>query len=291
MDWDNRQEERRHTLDGEYEVVDEGTPTTSQRPPERRSGWNRYGKSSAMGIGAMLLFLVTKGKSLLFALFSLLKFSKFFTSGISMFVMVWVYSLHYGWPYAFGIVLMIAIHEMGHLVFAKAVGMPVSLPFFIPFLGAMITMKEPPKDAWQEAVVAIGGPFFGLVAGMTAMYWGFVNQNGLVLAVAYFSFFITIFNMIPISPLDGGRIVGALSPWIWGIGVIVMALAAIYTMSPLMFLIVGLGGYRAYRTWQDRDSWQQTGYFTVTPIQRIIVGVAYVLISVLSGLGVYFFLE
>lgn len=281
-------DEQKKTLEGDYEVLGENG---AQGTDESSSTRSHYGKSSALGIGAFLLFLLTKGKSLLFALFSLLKFSKFLTSGISMFAMIWVYSLHFGWPYAVGIVLMIAIHEMGHLVFAKSVGMPVSLPLFIPFLGAMITMKEPPKDAWQEAVVAIGGPFFGLVAAIVALYWGIVNQSSLVLAVAYFSFFLTAFNMIPISPLDGGRIVGALSPWIWAVGVVVMLAAAFYTMSPLMFMIAGLGGYRAYRTWQSRDDWGITGYFRVDPFRRLLIGGAYVAITVLSGMGIFFFID
>lgn len=275
-------------VDGEYRIISENGSGPQQGPPNRKK---KIGTSSAFGIGAVLLFLATKGKAILYALFSLLKYSKFLGSGVSMFIMIWVYSLHYGWAYAVGIVLMIAIHEFGHLVFAKAVGMPVSLPFFVPFLGAFISMKEPPKNAWQEAVVAVGGPFFGLVAALVAFYWGMAEQNGLVLAIAYFSFFITLFNMIPISPLDGGRIVTALSPWVWGVGVVVMGLAAFYTMSPLMIIIAFFGGYRALQTWKQRDNLRYSAYFDVTPVQRVLIGVAYVVITVLSGWGVYLFVQ
>ncbi len=268
--------------DGEYRII-------SEREPEPRKKSHGLGKSSAVGIGAILLFLVTKGKAILAALFSLLKYSKFLGSGLSMFVMIWVYSMHYGWYYAAGIVLMIAIHEMGHLVFAKAVGMPVSLPYFIPFMGALITMKEPPKDAWQEAVVAVGGPFFGLVAGIVAFYWGVHQGSGLILAIAYFSFFITLFNMIPVSPLDGGRIVTALSPWVWVIGLAVMGLAAFYTMNPLMMIIFFFGAYRAWQTYKYRNEWRHSAYFSVTPLKRAVMGLSYGIITALSGLGVFMF--
>lgn len=273
--------------DGEYRVIEDrewSTERPPQEPPRQHSG-NGFQKSAGLGLGAMLLLLLSKGKSLLFAL----KYTKFLGTAVSMFVMIWSYAVFYGWRYAAGIVLMIAIHEFGHYITAKAVGMPVSAPVFIPFVGALITMKVPPKDAWQEAIVALGGPFFGLVAGLCALYWGIVNHSGLVQAIAYFSFFITLFNMIPVSPLDGGRIVTALSPWVWVVGLIVMAVAAWYTFSPLMILILFFGIYRARQTWSQRHDPRQQRYFTVSAPKRWLIGIAYGLITALSGVGVYLF--
>ncbi len=284
-DFEKREEQTEY---GNYRVI-ENHEYDVEPAESKPSGRSTVGKTSAVGIGAILVFLATKGKAILFALFSVFKYSKFLGSGISMFIMIWSYSMFYGWKYAVGIVLMIAIHEWGHLVFAKAVGMPVSAPVFIPFVGAFISMKEAPKDAWQEAVVALGGPFFGLVAGMVALYWGMVNGSGLVQAVAYFSFFITLFNMIPVSPLDGGRIVTALSPWVWGVGLAVMALAAIHTMNPLMWIILIFGGYRAWQTWRRREEYGYASYFAVSAGKRWLIGLAYGLITAISGLGVYLF--
>lgn len=271
------------TVEGEYRVIESELP---RREPSR--GNNRRNASLA-GIGALLLFLFTKGKAILFTLLSLLKYSKFLTSGLSMFVMIWTYSWHYGWSYALGIVLMIAIHETGHLVFAKAIGMPVSMPLFIPFVGALISMKQAPKDAWQEAVVALGGPLFGLVAGLAALFWGLANGSQLVMAVAYFSFFITLFNMIPVSPLDGGRIVTALSPLIWAVGLVLMAVGAWYTFSPILIIVLLLGIYRAKQTWNDRYDPERALYYRVKPWQRLTVGVSYGLIAGISAWGVYLF--
>ena len=283
-DWDTRRAQEDNRIeDGTYRVIETRPPAGDPPPPNRRhtARW--------AGLGALALFLVTKGKAILFTLLSVFKYSKFLTSGLSMFLMIWTYSLHYGWAYAVGIVLMIAIHEMGHLVFAKAVGMPVSMPLFIPFVGALISMKKAPEDAWQEAVVALGGPFFGLVAGLVALFWGIMNGSQLVMAVAYFSFFMTRFNMIPVSPLDGGRIVTALSPVIWVLGLVLMAIGAWYTFSPILIIVLLLGIYRAKRTWDDRNDPTRALYYRVKPWQRVLVGVAYGLIAGISAWGVYLF--
>lgn len=266
-----------------YYIIDEnGERHTPQEPPPSRKA---VGAGSAIGIGAALLFLLSKGKGLLFAL----KYGKFFGTAVSMFVMIGSYAMFYGWRYAVGIVLMIAIHELGHVVFAKGVGMPVTAPVFIPFVGAFISMKEAPKDAWQEAVVALGGPLFGLVAALVAFGWGVLQHSGLLLAVAYFGFFITLFNMIPVSPLDGGRIVTALSPAIWIAGLVIMAVAAWYTFSPLMLIILLLGALRARRTWRDRHDPLRREYYRVAPAKRWAVGIGYGLLTAISGFGVYLF--
>jgi len=283
-EWDTRRHDDDNRIaDGEYRIIEERLPEDTPPPKRKRKA------AEWAGIGAVLLFLATKGKAVLLALFSLVKYSKFLTSGLSMFLMIWTYSWHYGWAYAVGIVLIIAIHELGHLVFAKAVGMPVSMPLFIPFVGALISMKKAPEDAWQEAVVALGGPFFGLVAGLVALFWGIVNGSQLVMAVAYFSFFVTLFNMIPVSPLDGGRIVTALSPVIWVLGLVLMAVGAWYTFSPILIIVLLLGIYRAKQTWDERHQPERALYYRVKPWQRIVVGVSYGLIAGISAWGVYLF--
>src|SRR5208337_4261335 len=81
--------------------------------------------------------------------------------GGSMIFMAWVYARFYGWQFAVGFVVLIFIHEMGHLIAARLVGLEVSLPLFIPFLGASILMRSMPRNAWMEAIVGIGGPLLG----------------------------------------------------------------------------------------------------------------------------------
>ena len=106
---------------------------------------------------AALGFLLWKLKFLFVALF---KF-KLFTVAGSMLVSIGAYALLWGWQFAVGFVLLLLVHELGHVLEAKRQGLPVSAPMFIPFLGALITLKQLPDDAWAEAKVAIAGPILG----------------------------------------------------------------------------------------------------------------------------------
>ncbi|HBI04710.1 MAG TPA: site-2 protease family protein, partial [Paenibacillaceae bacterium] len=110
-------------------------------------------------ITALLLLVFGKLKWVL-ALFKLGKFATLAT----MFVSVWVYALFYGWKFAVALVYLLFVHEMGHLMAAKKKGIKTSPAIFIPFLGALIGMKEKPKDAQTEAFVAYGGPLFGFLS-------------------------------------------------------------------------------------------------------------------------------
>ena len=157
-----------------------------------------------------------------FLLFGALKTS------LSMLLSIWLYSWLFGWHFAVGIVFLIFVHEMGHVIAAKWLGIPVSAPLFIPFLGAAIIMKQNPRDAWTEALMAYGGPLAGCIGSWIC--WFIAVQVGVpwVMAVASVSFFINIFNMIPVPPLDGGRICSAVSPWFWIFGLVLLGVSVFY---------------------------------------------------------------
>src|ERR1043165_4559958 len=129
-----------------------------------------------------------------------------------MVLTMWLYATMWGWKYAVGFVLLLFIHEDGHLIAARSMNLKVGAPVFIPFMGAFIALKEAPRNAWIESVVGIGGPLAGGAAGGLCHVWFFVTHEPLWLALAYSGYFLNLFNLIPISPLDGGRIVTALSP-------------------------------------------------------------------------------
>ena len=152
-------------------------------------------------------------------LFLLLLKSKALISIISMLITIWVYAQFYGWPFAIGFVLMLLVHEMGHYLAAKQRGLNVGLPAFIPFVGAMINLRETPHDAETEAYVAYAGPFVGTLAAFAAYLYGRQTGQELWLAVAYSGFILNLFNLLPVSPLDGGRITQVISPRIWLFGV------------------------------------------------------------------------
>ncbi|MGA9173867.1 MAG: site-2 protease family protein [Thermoactinomyces sp.] len=184
-------------------------------------------------IGVALVSLLGKLKALL----PLLKFGKFGGTLISMLISIGGYALIFPVQIAVGLVLMIFIHEMGHVLAAKQRGLPVSAPAFIPFLGALITMKKQPSDAETEAFIALGGPLLGTVGAFACYGLGIWFQSELLLAIAYIGFFINLFNLLPIHPLDGGRIVIAVTRWLWVAGLILGFVLIVYLKSALLILV------------------------------------------------------
>lgn len=166
----------------------------------------------------------------------------------TMILMAGVYALIFPWELSLGLVVMIFIHEMGHVWAAKQKGLPVSAPAFIPFLGALITMKRQPQDAATEAYIAYGGPFVGSIGALAcyglAVYTGYEALYG----IALIGFFINLFNLIPIHPLDGGRIVTAISRWFWVVGLFGGLVMILYTFNPVLMLIWTLFAFQLWRT-------------------------------------------
>lgn len=108
--------------------------------------------------------------------------------------MIGAYAIVYPWTFAIGIVIMIFIHEMGHVLAAKRKGIPVSAPAFIPFMGALITMKKQPLNAQTEAYLAFGGPLLGTVGALGALALGVILDSTAILSVAQVGFFLNLIN-------------------------------------------------------------------------------------------------
>ena len=85
-----------------------------------------------------------------------------------MLVSIAAYALIWGWKFAVGFVLLLLVHEMGHVIQLRREGIKASAPMFIPFLGAVVAMKEMPKDAAAEARVGLAGPVLGSLGGARA---------------------------------------------------------------------------------------------------------------------------
>ncbi|MBN3554779.1 site-2 protease family protein [Fictibacillus nanhaiensis] len=185
------------------------------------------------GIG---LFLLSKLKWV----FSLLKLGKFATL-ISMFISLGAYAAFYGWKFAVAIVYLIFVHEMGHLVAAKQKGIKTSPAIFIPFMGAAIGMKEMPKNAKDEAYIAYAGPLFGLLSFLPAVFLYETTKEPFWGLVIFLGAMINLFNLFPVSPLDGGRIVGVLSTKIWFIGLLLVIPYLFISPDPIIFLIFIFG--------------------------------------------------
>ena len=137
-----------------------------------------------------------------------------------MIISIGAYALLGGWWFGVGLVALIFVHEMGHVLALRRQGVPASAPFFIPFMGAVIGMKKMPENAWKEAEVALAGPLLGSLGAAAVWLAGSYYHSHFLVALAFVGFFINLFNLIPVVPLDGGRAVAALHPAIWLVGLV-----------------------------------------------------------------------
>jgi Zn-dependent protease len=213
----------------------------------------------------------------------LLKFKFLFSMFVSAAVYVWIG----GWWFGIGLVVLLFVHEMGHVIEAKRQGLPVSVPVFIPFMGALITLKQMPHNAWREAKLAIAGPLLGS-AGALALYIAGVEFDSRPLkALAFLGFFINLFNLLPVIPLDGGRISTALHPALWLVGFLALLGLVFYRPNPILILILILAASELWRRWQTRRHPEMQEYYRVKPHQRVIIGVLYFGLAALLVLGMH----
>jgi Zn-dependent protease len=211
----------------------------------------------------------------------LLKFKFLFSIFVSAAFYVWFG----GWWFGVGLIVLLFVHEMGHVLEAKRQGLPVSAPLFIPFLGAMITMREMPQDAWNEAKVAIAGPLIGSLGAAVIWIVGEATDSNHLKALAFLGFLINLFNLLPVVPLDGGRIVAALHPALWVLGFLGLLGLVVFAPNPLLIIIVVLAGLELWNRWRMRNHPDLQSYYRVTATQRATVAVLYFGLAALLVLG------
>src|SRR2546421_466486 len=235
-------------------------PATPESQPPRGGG----GLKKALVPFGVLGALLFKFKALLIPVLKF--FPVLLKTGGTMFITIWLYAMAFGWWFAVGFVLLIFVHECGHLLAAKRFGLKVGAPVFIPFMGAFIALKESPRNAWIEANVGMGGPLLGAIgAGACWIIFLWTGQP-LFAALAYSGFWLNLFNLTPIGFLDGGRIVTALSPWLWiaGLALIVVRLAMrpFSQSSFLLLLILALSLPRVWSLFRTKTDAEKR-YFEV----------------------------
>ena len=262
---------------GPADVAPDKAPERSPRQPDDRSTLRRFGGAliaavlllAKFGKGALLL--VTKGKFLV-------------TAG-SMLVSIAAYALIWGWKFGAVFVALLFVHEIGHVIQLRREGVRASAPMFIPFLGAFVAMKEMPKDAGAEARVGLAGPVLGTLGCLvTLALWG-ITGDEFWQAATFVGFFLNLFNLLPILPLDGGRAMAALSSWIWAIGFVLFVGVAVLYPNPIIFLIVLLGGLETWRRWKQRKTPEAQEYNRVSKGTRVAVAVVYLGLVVVLGVG------
>jgi Zn-dependent protease len=216
----------------------------------------------------------------LLALLAAGKLGKVLLTGGTMIVSVFAYALVFGWWYAVGFVVLIFIHEMGHFLAAKQRGLDVGAPTFIPFVGAWIELKDLPHDVETEAWVGLAGPLLGSVGALGCYYLYRSTDEPLFLALAYAGFFLNLFNLIPVSPFDGGRITAILSPRIWLLGAPLLAALFFWRPSPLLILMAVLAAPHMWKAWTfDPKAPENVAYYSVAPAKRFEYAVYYVALA------------
>lgn len=206
------------------------------------------------------------------------KFGKFLVTGGTMLFSVFAYSFIFGWRYAVGFVLLIFVHEMGHYLAAKKRNLNVGVPTFIPFVGAWIQLKEQPMDAETEAFVGIAGPMLGSAGAFVCYLFAIDSGSHLMLALAYAGFVLNLFNLIPVSPLDGGRIVSVISPRIWFLGFPMLVALFIWRPSPLLILIAIFALPQLWAAFKDKNA-LATDYYKATREVRFKYAAQYLILA------------
>jgi Zn-dependent protease len=203
----------------------------------------------------------------------------------SIILSIATYATIFGWPFAAGFVGLIFVHEMGHYLAALRKGLPVGLPMFIPFLGAYIQLKDQPKDAETEAYVAFAGPFVGTLGAFACFFLWRNGEGAIWLALAKSGMILNLFNLIPLSPLDGGRITAVLGPRIWFLGVPILLGVWTYMPSPMLVLIAVFALPQLWAAWRyDPAAPENVAYYGVPLAVKIEYTVLYIGLAVILAL-------
>lgn len=226
-------------------------------PPQRPEPPSR--KGAATGAAALLAAALAKFKGLgallgwLLWPLKLLKLGKFWLTALSMATMIAFEAQRGGVAFGVGFVLLLLVHELGHGFAIRQAGLQAGWPLFIPFLGAVIALKGQPSDRQVEARIAIAGPVAGTLAAMACALVFLMTHQRLWLALAHVGFFLNLFNLVPVSPLDGGRVAQAFSKRAWLVGALLLGVLFLVTKSPQLLIIAVVALLHRRRGEGDRE--------------------------------------
>ncbi|MBI2684091.1 MAG: site-2 protease family protein [Actinobacteria bacterium] len=251
-------------------------PVEAPPAPRPRSPWRKL-----LAPFVALAALLSKFK---FVLLALAKVKILATSG-TMLVSVAAYALIWGWRFAVGFVVLLFIHELGHVFEAKRQGIPVTGVYFIPFLGAVMMARGISRDAGRAAWLGLAGPIFGGAASFVTWAIGVAFNSDLFVALAFVSFLINLFNLIPVMPLDGGYATAVFHPIFWVFGLFGLVVMAFVWPNPILIIVLVLGAGSLWTRWKTRDDPDQARFQDITPNARLAIAVTYVGLAALLAFG------
>ena len=251
-------------------------------PGSGRGDWRERAKRFGGPVVAVLVLLATKLKAILLLLPKL----KILTTSGTMLVSIAAYALIWGWQFAVGFVLLLLVHEMGHVIQLRREGIEASAPMFIPFLGAVVAARSLGDDAAAEARVGLAGPVLGTIGTLIPLALWLATGAEFWQALTYVGFFINLFNLLPVLPLDGGRAMAALSPWVWFAGYAGLVALTFIFPNPILILILLIGGYESWQRWKNRNTPEARAYHAIPARTRVLVAIVYLGLAAVLAVGV-----
>ena len=264
----------------DLEAREEHDPNAALGRPQSRES---FFKRRIAPLGAALIALLAKLKAILL----LLPQVKILTTAATMAVSIAAYTTIWGFWFAMGFVVLLLVHEMGHVIQLRREGIRASAPMFIPFLGAVVAAKSLGENALAEARVGLAGPILGTVGSAACLVIWQITGHDYWRALGYTGFFINLFNLLPVVPLDGGRAMAAMSPWMWFLGFAGIVALAFAFPNPIILIIALFAGYETYRRWQHRRQGDLVtqSYYRVSPRNRLLVGAVFLGLVALLVIG------
>ncbi len=253
-------------------------------PPEQDSPKQQsFFKRKLAPILAAIAAFLAKFKTVLLLLPKL----KLFTTAGTMLVSIAAYSFVFGWTFAVGFVALLLVHEMGHVIQLRREGIKASAPMFVPFLGAVISARSLGDNALAEARIGLAGPILGSIGSAVCIVIWHATGADIWRALAFTGFFLNLFNLLPVVPLDGGRAMAAMAPWMWFAGLAAMIPLALIFPNPIILIIVLFAALETTKRWRQRKQGgaQQQAYYKVRAIDRALVAAVYLSLIALLVVG------
>jgi Zn-dependent protease len=248
------------------------SPTAPRQQRRRREG-------VAGGVAAAIFAFIKYG------LF-LVKFGTFGPTLITMVIAIWFYTLFFGPAFAIGIVALIFVHELGHFIVARGMGLPARLPIFIGPLGAVTSLRRAPGDAGKSGIIALAGPALGTVAALLCFLLASTAPAGyaryLLLALAYFGCFLNLINLVPVGFLDGAKVADAIPGWMNIAGLLVVAAVVLLFGNPIGLIFLILGIFHTIRRFRGSG---RGGPAQLAASRRLGLGAAYIGILLVAAGG------
>jgi Zn-dependent protease len=258
------------------------------RPADRGDGPRSLRKRLGGALAAIVALAAKFWAAIKGAVLFLPKLKLLTTAGTAL-VSVAAYALFWGWSFAVGFVVLLFVHEMGHVIQLRREGLKASAPMFIPFFGAVVMAKSLGENALAEARVGLAGPVLGTIGSGVCLAIAEAANSDLLRALAYIGFFLNLINLVPLVPFDGGRAMAAMAPGMWFVGLGAMVALLLVTGNVFLLIFIVLGGMETWRRWKQRKtrSLEQAAYYRVSPRNRLLVAAVYIGLIAVLAFGMY----